>query len=128
MASEQSIPQTPILHLHQQKAWHDDSYIVANRAGLIAIRSAIDRALASGQAEVADTSFCADGEGFRLFVVPYDYELHTEQWDELRLPYLMPYEGAPPLGGPLLPHQLIPEDRLRRLINADPPLADKEDQ
>ena len=54
------------VHLHGQPARHDDARIVANREGLLALRHAIDGALASGAAMVP--VFASDGDGYTLHV------------------------------------------------------------
>lgn len=64
-----SIPEIPLMHIWSQHAWHDESYIVANREGLLAIRAAIDRALITDEVAFAET-FVADGEGYHTFVIP----------------------------------------------------------
>ena len=57
----------PIIHVLAQERWHDPAVIVANRAGLLALKEAVDKALESeiGKANV----FCEDGEGYELAVI-----------------------------------------------------------
>lgn len=70
--SNQALDDLPILHLIAQSRWHEPAFVVGNRAGLIALRNAIDAALA--RAEPAAEVMCRDGEGYRVHVrcVPAD--------------------------------------------------------
>lgn len=54
------------LNLHSQEAWHDEGRIAGSRAGLLALRKAIGRALAEGKAVVL--VYASDGEGYTLTV------------------------------------------------------------
>jgi hypothetical protein len=56
-----------ILHIHSQLLWHDDAWILGNRAALVALRDAVDAALRDGQSSI--TAFVSDGEGFVVNVV-----------------------------------------------------------
>lgn len=57
------------LHIHGPAVWHDDAYIVGNRAGLEALRDAINVALSKGQSGTTSTrGFTGDGEGFDLYI------------------------------------------------------------
>lgn len=76
--------QLPMVHLYGQPSWHDDAHIIGNRAGLEALRDAIDAALRSG-AEEAEV-YATDGEGYGIKVV----ELSDTLMDEMPLPYTDP--------------------------------------
>jgi hypothetical protein len=52
----------PWLHVYAQDVWHDEARIVGTREALIALREAIDRALAEGKAEAE--AIAGDGEGY----------------------------------------------------------------
>ena len=75
----------PTVHLHAQSYWHDAAYINGNRAGLLALRQAIDDALqepreaAAGRAETRTN----DGEGYDLIVRC----VHGQHIYKLALPY-----------------------------------------
>lgn len=60
----------PYAHLFAQSHWHDEAYLVGNRAALLAISQAIESALADdvGAAEL----FVGDGEGYYLFCVQHE--------------------------------------------------------
>lgn len=63
----------PYLHIYGQRAWHDDAWIVGNRAALQDLRQALDAALSQFSAtddkhrHQADV-FAVDGEGYRIKV------------------------------------------------------------
>jgi hypothetical protein len=79
-----------ILHIYGQGAHHDDVVVGGNRAGLEALRSAIDAAIAWGVA-VRECEV-NDGEGFPIYVVhlkeidaekmpvPYTSECAAQRW------------------------------------------------
>lgn len=72
----------PTVHLHAQAYWHDPAYVTGNRAGLLALRQAIDEAL--GEAEDSSVNaFTSDGEGYDLRVRRVD----GAQIHKLGLPY-----------------------------------------
>lgn len=60
----------PILHVYGQQFWHDDLRIAGNRAGLLALKQAVDKALGAAGAKPGESAaVCApftqnDGEGF----------------------------------------------------------------
>lgn len=76
---------TRLLHLYAQPAWHDDAWIVGNRAGLEALTQALQNALASseGSAEV----MVADGEGYTLKVYLDNSEWQGQSWIKRAEPY-----------------------------------------
>lgn len=82
--TERILRQLPMVHLYGQPSWHDDARIIGNRAGLEALRDAIDKALRSG-AEEAEVYAC-DMEGYGIKVV----ELSDTLMDEMPLPYTDP--------------------------------------
>lgn len=70
-----------VLHIYGQHFWHDEAYIVGNRGALIALRDAIDEALArmAGELEV----FTNDGEGHHVCIAA----VGSAVADRLILPY-----------------------------------------
>ncbi len=70
------------LHIYAQKQEHLDAYIVGSRVGLLALRNALTAALEDNKAAAAG-SFCADGEGYTIIVIPVE----TAQLETLHLPY-----------------------------------------
>lgn len=79
----------PLVHVYPQAAWHDDVYIIANEEGLLALRTAIDRALKKGKG-VAQVSV-ADGEGYGVKVLLHSAGWPSEEWKTLALPYTADY-------------------------------------
>ena len=71
------------LHIYSQIMWHDPAYIVGTEEGLIALRNAIDGALARDVG--VETSYVNDGEGFSIAIKKVD-EVTAEK---LAVPYLM---------------------------------------
>lgn len=70
------------LHIYSQHHEHTDAYIVGSRVGLLALRDALTAALEDDRPAAA-RSFAADGEGYRVFVIPSD----DAQIETLHLPY-----------------------------------------
>lgn len=72
-------PESPLLHIHAQHAWHGHATIVGNETGLKALREAIDKALQDGLHGAEE--FCADGEGYFACVI------HSEDMEDVPLGY-----------------------------------------
>lgn len=72
------------LHVYPQEQWHDDAYIIADRPALLALRDAIDKALAPGIGITGMDFFANDGEGYTLHVVNLEGD---EGWNKLGRPY-----------------------------------------
>jgi hypothetical protein len=69
----------PIIHIYPNASFHEEAYIVGNKAGLIKLHKALLKALfynSEGCCEVSTT----DGEGYNLHVIV------TER-DDIALPY-----------------------------------------
>ncbi|MHB1681526.1 MAG: hypothetical protein ACYCYO_01680 [Bacilli bacterium] len=86
----ESKPSTPedaiqVLHLHAQRIWHDEAYIVANRVALEKLKSCIEEALQKGQ--TCGLFYPTDGEGFHLHILMYDSDWQSESWQRRALPY-----------------------------------------
>lgn len=69
-----------VLHLYAQYSHHDDAQIMGDRESLIALREAIDQALAKDE-EIVMEAFTNDGEGYQVHVTCLDC------LDSLLLPY-----------------------------------------
>lgn len=54
------------LHIRGQFSYHGEAYIVGSRAGLLALRAAIDEALEHGEGEAI--AYANDGEGYAVTV------------------------------------------------------------
>lgn len=70
------------LHIYGQQMWHDNAYIVGNRAALERLRDQITLALQHG--EKKDGFSPSDYEGFDLYVACVDEQF---DWDQLDAPY-----------------------------------------
>ena len=74
------------LNIYGQYAWHTEAKIVGNKEALVALQSAIAKALAHGRAMLGsersghDTKplFASDGEGYELEVICLDDK--SEEW------------------------------------------------
>ena len=73
----------PVVHIWSQGAWHDSSYIVGDRDGLMKLRDALDQAIESGAATAE--VFVSDGEGYDIDVTC------VEDTKRLAVPYLESY-------------------------------------
>lgn len=71
-----------IVHIYGQEFWHGSAYIIGNRSGMIALREALDQALATQDAQTATVSV-NDGEGYFLNVHVTD----ESEAMEIALPY-----------------------------------------
>ena len=69
------------LHLYPGQIWHDNGFIVGDKAGLLNLRKAIDDALANEDGIGAAQVFVTDGEGYHCFVIK------TDDMDSLTAPY-----------------------------------------
>jgi hypothetical protein len=76
----------PVLHIHAQQFWHGDAQIIGNRVALEALKSAIERALANGEADAGEM-YVADGEGYTVCVRLRDVPIADALWHEALLPY-----------------------------------------
>jgi hypothetical protein len=92
MNGEEFDPEVKLLHVHAQQAWHNDVWILGNRAGLEALKAVIESALASGHGSTctpnhAGCMIVTDGEGFEVFVVCDDTSWGDESWSRAAVPY-----------------------------------------
>lgn len=76
-----------LLHLYGQECWHDNAYLVGNRAALEALHTALGRLLAGGKPAEEVQVEAADGEGYNLYALLWDHPANSSEWDELRRPY-----------------------------------------
>lgn len=74
-------PEYGQVHVYGQPTYHSEAYITGDRAGLEALRRAVDAALRDNISSA--TVSTNDGEGYSLVVV----KLETEQMDVAELPY-----------------------------------------
>lgn len=75
---------TPLLHIYAQPDSHTEAWVVGDRAGLLALRAAIDEALADEEKSGAtDVVYALDNEGFKVIVActsPEDLERKDVVW------------------------------------------------
>ena len=78
-----------VLHIHAQEDHHNDAFIVGTRAGLLALREAIDLALTvrTGASEVS----VGDGEGYCVLAMLIDADEHGFPADNASVPYTADY-------------------------------------
>jgi hypothetical protein len=81
-----------VLHCYAQAFWHTDAYLSGGRGALLALRSAIDKALHDGAGEC--DLFTSDGEGYTVHVVamsdadaerqvvPYTDDCARQPWND----------------------------------------------
>lgn len=84
------------LHLYAQLHWHDEAYIVGNRAGLEALRDAIARALNEQDGRAQADVFTNDGEGYMAMVAC----VSDETMGRMRVPYTDEIAASPDGDGP----------------------------
>ena len=81
-----------LCHLHSASFWHDDAYLIGNRAGLEAIHQQLGELLSQPEGEwVRECElYCSDGEGFSLIMVrddtPWYDQTQQRSWNH-QLPY-----------------------------------------
>jgi len=56
----------PWLHIYAQYMWHGEARIVGTREALLALRGAINRALADKNGEAETEAIAGDGEGYGI--------------------------------------------------------------
>ena len=93
-----------VLHIYEQEAWHSPAFIIGDRAALIRLSAAIDRATGIGRS-VCDEVSVSDGEGFEVHVAC----LQSAEIDKLRLPYS--WDVARESGGAKSPEEVFMEPR-----------------
>lgn len=85
--SEHYMDKEAVLHIYGQWIWHDSAVIAGNKAGLMALRDAIQRVLVNGADSKAIAEvFVIDGEG-------YDIQVFLENTSDIasrKLPYTDP--------------------------------------
>lgn len=85
MTREQDEQDPALLHIHGQPSWHTEAYVLGNRDGLLALRAAIDGALAYGEG-VAEV-MVADGEGYSVVAVLEEAAWDSPGWERVAVPY-----------------------------------------
>jgi len=70
------------MHIYAQNHWHDEVHIVADTSSLVALRAAIDDAIATGSGQ--SFAFVGDGEGYAVLIAKRD---DAELYDNLAVPY-----------------------------------------
>ncbi len=96
--------------MYAQKAWHDDAFIIGNRAALTALRAAIDQALEQPDGRGVTTEvFAADGEGYTVRVRRLLDEPWAGFWERLAMPYTHAIAADRPSDGALHPSALFAE-------------------
>jgi hypothetical protein len=79
-----------LLHFYGQCQWHDEVWVVGNRAALTALRDAIDTALSAdtgAETQAIANASVADGEGFEVVVRMEDGPWNGEFWKGAAMPY-----------------------------------------
>jgi len=97
-----SKPYDDFLHVYGQYMWHDDAVIRGTKTALLALREAIDSAIATGTGETE--VFATDGEGYLVVIQCVntvaaigqpEYRIHdeyvaaqraAERWNQLSRP------------------------------------------
>lgn len=72
----------PRMHVFGQVMWHDEVQIVADTKALLALKKAVEDALATGSG--FSLAFPGDGEGFNVLIAKVDDE---KVYDTLAVPY-----------------------------------------
>lgn len=108
-------PDPPLLHLYSNPSYHMDAHVVGNRAGLIALRDAINEALEGDtDSNVSVTPdregvvFTTDGEGYAVVVIRQDTPWREQTWIDMLLSYTeeSSLDGAKESSLTIWPHQL----------------------
>lgn len=71
------------INIYGQYAWHTDAKIVANIAGLLVLKEAINKAIVGGYDGIIDEIevFASDGEGYKLKIIC------TDEWKKWQPQY-----------------------------------------
>lgn len=75
-----------LLHIYPQEYWHTEAIVIGNRAGLEAMRNAIDQALEGLYTGVVCV-FASDGEGYHFIAHCHEADWQDDFWNTLGLPY-----------------------------------------
>lgn len=83
-----------LVHLYAGPSFHMEGFVVGNRAGLTALRDAINKALEGEEYHNAARTprneggvFTRDGEGYEIIVIRQDTSWQGKAWSDLALPY-----------------------------------------
>ena len=80
-----------LLHIYWLDAKGGECFVVGNRAGLLALRHAIQTAIEKGK-NVGEQVAAADGESYKVTVIMENSHLDSDSWQRMALPYVA--EGA----------------------------------
>lgn len=113
----------PLLHLYAGPSFHMEGYVVGNRAGLTALRDAINRTLAQDKDyHSADATprgeggvFTRDGEGYEVIVIRQDTSWQGAAWSNMALPYTDEDGRMQNTEQTYWPHQLLTPEEIERL-------------
>jgi hypothetical protein len=77
----------PVIHIWSPHAFHEESYIVGNREGLIKLYQEIGSVLNQGKGKLTASFFISDGEGYDMDVIL----IEDTNIDKIAVPYLADY-------------------------------------
>lgn len=104
-----------ILNIHAQTEPHDESYIIGNHEGILALRDTLNAILdiemdKKAIVNVVPATFTSDGEGFHCIIV----KMNDLDFDKMCLPYTADYIMK--IDGEIQPYQIIPIEELQSII------------
>jgi hypothetical protein len=78
-----------LLHIYNQRIWHDPVYIVGTKTALERLKNAIENAIASGEGKKEAEAFfwCNDGEGYNVIVKQDNSDWRNGNWAKRAVPY-----------------------------------------
>jgi hypothetical protein len=76
-----------LLHIYWLDAKGGECFVVGNRAGLLALRHAIQTAIEKGK-NVGEQVAAADGESYKVTIIMENSHLDSDSWQRMALPYV----------------------------------------
>ena len=76
-----------LLHIYWLDKKGSDCYVVGNRAGLLALRHAIQTAIERGK-NTGEEVTAADSQNYKVTVIMESSHLDSEAWQRMALPYV----------------------------------------
>jgi len=77
----------PVIHVWSPYAFHEESYIVGNREGLVKLYQAIGSVLNKSKGTTTASFFISDGEGYDMVVTLVE----DKDLDKIAIPYTASY-------------------------------------
>lgn len=76
-----------LLHIYSQLSYHTPAFIIGSHEGLVALREAIDKCLASNDIAETPSVYVNDGEGYKVYIKKEEFDDAESLAAKLAVPY-----------------------------------------